>query len=342
LLLAGLAVGKVLSGICRVQGDMLQGFLERQHGFAEAVIPVWRRHFEASREQMETAVNQLSDRFGGIVDKLDVALHTATQETDAVESGGEGLVSVYARSSQDLSALIAVQQASMSSMEAMLAKVQGLDRFIAELQEMASDVARIAQQTNLLALNAAIEAARAGELGRGFAVVAKEFRMLSNQSGDTGRKIAEKVNVISAAIVDTCTVVRDSVAAEDNSLESAHSTIDRVLADFKGITEVFQRSSSTLQVESMSIQSEINNALVQLQFQDRVSQIMTQVLNNMDQLPLLLRQQRDDYAQTQVLKPLDSEAVLGELKKTYVMADQHVIHEGGQVAQKNTTDISFF
>jgi methyl-accepting chemotaxis protein len=342
LLLAGLVVGKYLAGVCRLQGDMLTGFLERQSGFAKTVIPVWRRHFESSREQMETAVNQLSDRFGGIVDKLDVALRTATQETDAVESGGEGLVSVYARSAHDLSALIAVQQASMSSMEAMLAKVQGLDRFIAELQDMAADVARIAQQTNLLALNAAIEAARAGELGRGFAVVAKEFRMLSNQSGDTGRRIAEKVNVISAAIVDTCTVVRDSVAAEDSSLESAHSTIDRVLADFKGITEVFQRSSNTLQDESMSIQSEINNALVQLQFQDRVSQIMTQVLKNMDQLPLLLQQQRDDYVQTQVLTPLDAEMVLGELKKTYVMADQHVIHEGGRVEQKSTTDISFF
>jgi len=137
-------------------------------------------------------------------------------------------------------------------------------------------------------------------------------------------------------------VVRESVTAEDNSLESARTTIDRVLSDFKGITEVFQRSSNTLQVESMSIQSEINNALVQLQFQDRVSQIMTQVLKNMDQLPQMLRQQRDDYAQTQVLTPLDPEAVLGELKKTYVMADQHVIHEGGQVKQKNTTDISFF
>jgi len=342
LLLAGVGLGQLLRGVGHGTTLDLPGFLQGQVSFAEQVVPVWRRHFESSREQMEAAINQLSERFGVIVDKLDYALKTATQETDAVSGGGNDLGSVFARSQRDLTALLSVQQASMASMEAMLAKVQGLDRFIAELQDMAADVARIAQQTNLLALNAAIEAARAGELGRGFAVVAKEFRMLSTQSGDTGRRIAEKANIIGGAIADTCTVVRDSVAAEDNSLESARSTVDRVLADFKGLTEVFQRSSNTLQDESMSIQVEVNNALVQLQFQDRVSQIMTQVLKSMDQLPPMLQQQREDFDQTQQLRPLDPEEVLTELQKTYVMEDQHIIHAGGKVEQKFNTDISFF
>ena len=146
----------------------------------------------------------------------------------------------------------------------------------------------------------------------------------------------------SAAITDTCTVVHDAVQAEDGSLQSVHGTIDRVLGDFRGVTEAFQRSSDLLQGESMSIQSEINNALVQLQFQDRVSQIMTQVMKNMDRLPEVLQQQHDDYAQTRTMQPLDPQQLLGELKSTYVMADQHVIHEGGRVEQKNTTDISFF
>jgi len=207
---------------------------------------------------------------------------------------------------------------------------------------MAFDVARIAQQTNLLALNAAIEAARAGELGRGFAVVAKEFRMLSNQSGDTGRKIAEKVKVISAAIVATCTVVRESVVAEDSSLESAHATINRVVADFRGITEAFQRSRDVLHGESLSIQSEVNQALVQMQFQDRVSQIMTQVVKNIERLPAVLQETQLTYAETGVLQAHDPQEMLTEMKKTYVMADQHVIHEGGKVTQSNSTDISFF
>ena len=316
-------------------------YLEGQTAYGADLVPVWNGHIESSRAQMEVAVNALSERFGGIVDKLEVALRTATQETDGME-GGDGLLALFAKAQQDLSALIEVQKASMGNMEQMLDKVQQLDRFVVEMQDMAADVARIAQQTNLLALNAAIEAARAGELGRGFAVVAKEFRMLSNQSGETGHKIAEKVKVISAAIVDTCSTVRESVVAEDGSLESAHATIDRVISDFKGITEAFQRSRDVLQGESLSIQAEVNEALVQLQFQDRVSQILTQVIKNIERLPAVLQEAQIAYAQSGVLTAHNSQDALSEMKKTYVMADQHVIHAGGKVVQSNATDISFF
>jgi len=318
-------------------------FLGAQVDFGDQVVPIWRNHIESSREQMESAVNALSLRFGGIVDKLDVALRTATQATDSVEGGGSDLVAIFDKSEQDLKALVAAQQASRGNMEAMLGKVQGLDRFVVELQDMAADVARIAQQTNLLALNAAIEAARAGELGRGFAVVAKEFRMLSNQSGQSGRKIAETVKVVSAAILDTCASVREAVIAEDQSLETAHTTIDQVMADFRNITEAFQRSSDLLQGESMSIQSEVNQALVQMQFQDRVSQIMTQVIKNVGRLPEVLEQQQQQFVQTGVLTAHDPQDFMDEMKKTYVMADQHVIHDGGKVSENTgATDISFF
>jgi methyl-accepting chemotaxis protein len=224
----------------------------------------------------------------------------------------------------------------------MLDKVQGLDRFVVELRDMAEDVARIAKQTNLLALNAAIEAARAGELGRGFAVVAKEFGMLSSQSGETGRKITEKVGIISGAIIDTCKLARDSVAAEGGSLQVVHATIDRVMSDFKGVTGVFQQSSDMLQTESMAIQVEVNQSLVEMQFQDRVSQILTQVNRNIDRLPQVLQEQSLSYQQTKVLPMPDPEALLTEMKSSYVMADQHILHEGGKVQHSDNTEISFF
>jgi methyl-accepting chemotaxis protein len=203
-------------------------------------------------------------------------------------------------------------------------------------------VAHIAHQSNLLSLNAAIEAARAGDLGRGFAVVAKEFRTLSNKSGETGKHIAEKVGLISAAIADACQVVEESAEARESRAQTSQETIARVLSDFNGITGALQRSSTLLKTESIAIQTEVNQALVQLQFQDRVSQIMTQVNKSIDSLPTILQEQLLAYQQTHQLQRLDSETLLQNLQKTYVMADQHIIHHGGKVAQKGTTDISFF
>lgn len=346
-----LALAVVVLGLAALLGYKLQAqrlgqqqhvasYLATQAQFGAAVVPVWQSHIEASRSQMEVAINTLSERFGGIVDKLDTALRSATTKTDSVQ--GSGVTAMFSRSETDLRAMVASQETSRASMTHMLDKVQGLDRFVVELKDMAFDVARIAQQTNLLALNAAIEAARAGESGRGFAVVAKEFRMLSNQSGETGRKIAEKVNTINTAIVDTCSMVRESVLAEDGSLDTVYATIDRVMTDFKDVTEAFQQSSDLLQTESMSIQVEVNQALVQMQFSDRVSQIMTQVNHHLARLPEVLQDQAQQFASTQVLQPLDADLLLDELKKTYVMADQHILHAGGTVQQSNTTDISFF
>ena len=319
----------------------VDAYLAGQVNFCEQVVPVWKAHIESSREQMERAISALSDRFGGIVDKLDTTLRTATQETDAHQQGG-GLAQVFSKSEVDLGALVQAQRDASHGLSAMLEKVQSLSQFIGEMQDMAADVARIAQQTNLLALNAAIEAARAGEHGRGFAVVAKEFHTLSAQSGQAGKRIAERVHLISNAIVETCKIVDQSVAHEDQSLADVEGTIARVLTDFRSLAEAFEHSSDLLQTESMSIQAEINDSLVQMQFQDRVSQILAQVHKNLDHLPETLQQHVQDYLDTRHLAPLDAESILVELKKTYVMADQHVLHEGGSVNYDKKSDISFF
>ena len=320
----------------------IDDYLNGQVNFGEQVVPVWKGHIESSREQMETAINTLSDRFGGIVDKLDDAVNTAGLEAKIIEDDELGLLAVFNRSERELGAVIATQKAAMSSMLNMLEKVQGLDSFIAELNSMAGNVTQIAHQSNLLSLNAAIEAARAGELGRGFAVVAKEFRTLSAKSGEIGRDITAKVDVISQAIAETCKVVEDSVAQRDTRVLATEATIERVLSEFKNITDALQRSSDRLKSESVGIKSEINLSLVQLQFQDRVSQMLNQVNTSIDRLPVVLREQLQNYQETHQLERLDSDSLLAELQKSYVMADQHVIHHGGKVEQKNTTDIQFF
>ncbi len=343
LLLLALVAGFKLKTSHQALRQSMERLMANQGHFGDEVAPVWSRHIESSREQMDTAISGLSERFAHIVDSLDAAVHSASLEAATLEDGDKGLVAVFNRAERDLGAVIASQNAAVSGMQAMLEKVEGLDRFTQELQDMAQDVAKIAQQSNLLSLNAAIEAARAGDLGRGFAVVAKEFRMLSNLSGDTGRNIAAKVGVISSAIADASSMVRESVEQRDGRVQASTSTISTVLQDFRSVTDALQRSSGLLKDESMSIQNEIGQALVQLQFQDRVSQIMGHVKSNIEQLPVFLHSHHDRYLQSGVLESLDPEVLLGALKKTYVMADQHAIHGGAMVSQASSdNEIRFF
>ena len=151
------------------------------------------------------------------------------------------------------------------------------------------------------------------------------------------------MGVISSAIADASSMVRESVEQRDGRVQASTSTISTVLQDFRSVTDALQRSSGLLKDESMSIQNEIGQALVQLQFQDRVSQIMGHVKSNIEQLPVFLHSHHDRYLQSGVLESLDPEVLLGALKKTYVMADQHAIHGGAMVSQASSdNEIRFF
>jgi len=342
---AGLALGKIDLRLQQNESQKnLDEFLVAQQDFGAQIAPVWAGHIGNSCEQMESAVSALAGQFAGIVTNLNNAVSAAGTATQSIENQGSetSLVAVFAHSEQKLSDVVSSQKKAMQGMATMLTKIQGLNQFIAELQEMVTEVGRIAAQANLLSLNAAIEATHAGKNGSGFTVVAHEFRMLSNQSAETGRNISKKVGLISDAIKATCQAAEASVKQEQGSGMESERLIESVLGDFRHVTGALLGSSSMLREESVRIQAEISNALVQLQFQDRVSQILTNVKGNIEHLPAFFEQHRQQCIDYQQLLPLDPVALLTELKASYAMIEQFHVHDGENAAPSSQTEITFF
>ena len=284
------------------------------------VLPVWSAHIEDSRQQMERAVAALTQRFAGIVDRLDQALRASSQD------GDRGLAGVFEHSDRELRGVLDSLTEAMASNGALHAEVQSLGRFVDELRQMAAEVADIAQQTNLLAINAAIEAAHAGIEGRGFAVLAQEVRKLSALSGETGQRMAGKVAIIGEAIGAARASAEASAKREADSALASDRAINGVLARFREVTEAMEASSTVLKQESAGIQAEIVDALVQLQFQDRVSQRMTHVRHNIERLPVLLAGSRRQFDDAGLLVPVDARTLLDELEGSYAMADERATH----------------
>jgi methyl-accepting chemotaxis protein len=286
----------------------------------QEVLPVWSAHIESSRQQMESAVGALTQRFAGIVDRLDQTLRSTSQH------GEQGLASVFEHSSRELNGVLESLAAAMASNGAMNEQVQSLGRFTSELQAMAEEVANIAAQTNILAINAAIEAAHAGVEGRGFAVLAQEVRKLSSMSGEIGRRMTEKVRVIGDAIGAARLSAETSAKREAASVVTSDAAIKEVLDRFRSVTEGMEASAEAIKQQSAGVQAEIVEALVQLQFQDRVSQRMTHVRHNIERLPSLLADSRAHFDHSGVLAPIDARSLLAELEGSYAMADERVTH----------------
>lgn len=329
LLAAGAASSVPVRRALRRERDGVADCLGSQRRFGAELAPVWVAQIESSRQQMDEAISALAQRFSGIVDKLDRAVQVSNSSAGNGGSGDAGLVGVFARSEQGLSRVVETLEQANRSKLGMVEQVHGLGAHVESLQRMAEDVALIAQQTNLLAINAAIEAAHAGDEGRGFAVLAQEVRRLSAQSGDNGRRIGELVNQVSVAISHTRAAADSSADSDRQSTAAAEAAISGVLGEFKAITEALVASGQLLRDESIGIQGEISEALVQLQFQDRVAQILGHVKANIERLPDTLDEPAQAFSRGEAPPPLSAASMLAELESSYAMADERKVHKTG-------------
>ncbi|MEW6662893.1 MAG: methyl-accepting chemotaxis protein [Bacillota bacterium] len=154
-------------------------------------------------------------------------------------------------------------------------KLEGsLTSFVKQIED-------IAYQTNLLALNAAIEAARAGSYGRGFSVVASEIRRLSDTTTETVKKIEKLAREISVAINNIAARLLgyiEEICSEQKRIEAnmaySKEKLQAVAADVLQVTHVL--------LDLLS--DEINNAMVNAQFQDYTRQQTEHVIAGLEDL----------------------------------------------------------
>ena len=308
----------------RARGEAEAGrYLASLHEVCTAVLPRWKRHIDISRQQTENAVTGLAREFHEISGKLECAVAASRSTAGSLAGGDAGMTGTIGAVREELLALVGSLRQVLDAKVAMLAEIRNLAAFTDELKRMAVDVASIAGQTNLLALNAAIEAARAGEQGRGFAVVADEVRKLSTQSGETGKQISRKVETVAAAIGSTLACADQLSAKDDEVVAGAETTIQRVIARFNDSAGTLVRTAGQLEQESSGVREQVSRVLVDLQFQDRVSQILTQIEQDIARLDVRLGEDRQVLSGGSLPQPIDSGGWLKQFESGYTTLEQH-------------------
>ena len=306
----------------------------------EKVLPVMRKQVETSREQTETAIIEMSGRFARIVARLNESVKAS--QNAVVSDGGSGVYETIAHSGKDLGSIVDALDHSNDVKRELHSKLAELKKYTVEMEEMATAVGKVAEKTNLLALNAAIEAARAGEHGRGFSVVADEVRNLSSMSGETGAKIVERIEML-VKTMDMVLETADKTTDEDQGvMSSSHETIANVLNRFEQLANALGKSTDILKEESEGIKSEVEDILVKLQFQDRTSQMLVHVVEDVDKLENLILDHRRRLAAGEDVEPVDVEAWFGEMMAGYTVEEERVNLSGEHNEQEHVKEIQFF
>ena len=319
--------------------DLNAYVLELERLFTQ-VVPILLRQVQTSRSHTEQEITVLTDRFASMANQLNAIISGTGHAED-----GRNVDTLFSESRTALTAVLGALNQIQTVEHAVTEEVRQLSSHTHQLDTMAKEVRKVAEQINLLALNAAIEAARAGENGRGFAVVADEVRKLAGFSSSTGEKISSAIEDINAAMVSTLKMSETSGSRDDIAIRNAEKSISKTLSDLEATLNIFKTDAKTLRSSSEQIRDEIFSVLTAFQFQDRVSQMLSHVENNLGSLHQAIEhnQQRGKERHADMI---DVEKTLASMELKYTMPEELINHNtamgGGRQIAKSDNDLTFF
>lgn len=323
--------------------DLMQAYVVSLENLCKQSLPIIQRNVETSNNKTEESVTELSQAFSNLAVQLEDVISTSQNRSENL-GDGQGMSSLFTESRGSLQTVIDSLESSLALENRLLSEVESLATHAEQLNEMAGDVGQIADQINLLALNAAIEAARAGEHGRGFAVVADEVRKLASMSAETGQQMREKVANIDEAVTDTLKQAENSIAHNQEAVDDGKSTIETVFGKLQGTIEVLQDDSSSLRACGTDIREEISKVLISFQFQDRVSQILGRVREDLSSIVNHVDKAKSRRVAGSI-EPVDYQVHAEEMAASYTTEEQAFNHSNNIAHQGNTDseeEVTFF
>jgi methyl-accepting chemotaxis protein len=233
--------------------------------------------------------------------------------------------------------------------------VYSLDDVVADLgqvEQLITDVERINKQTNLLALNARIEAARAGDAGKGFGVVAHEVQELSKSMNAIAERMRGGIGQVATGIRSSHAAVRESANVDMTDLIVAREEIVKLMqaliAQYQGLTQTI---SGAMEI-SREAATVISRSVVDLQFQDRATQRLQNVIDALSTLQAALESMQSDSAAASGLpdgapdeawlRGLIAQRSLGEMRERFIAAmllDGEVPPEAPAVAASGDVEL---
>lgn len=231
-----------------------------------------------SARNVELASQDLTDRFKMLADSANTQsemVQTLIASIGTIPLKGKTVtidefIGLFSKTLDDsISKMLHVSQKALSMVHSMGNAIKTLK----EIETFCSQIQNITKQSNLLALNALIEAARAGESGRGFGVVAGEVKTLSKEIAALSDTMSTRTAIIMKSLTDSFAVLNEVAATDMSGNITGKDTLEALMQGLMRQSEESARVMRESSASSQSISHAIRGMIVNLQFQDRNSQI---------------------------------------------------------------------
>jgi methyl-accepting chemotaxis protein len=300
-----------------------------------------------SASEVENSTSDLSTNFqnlaqstgrqSGVIDKL-IHMVNHLEHNDGAISLADFMSMMEHNISDTISKIVNISENAMTlafAMEDVVEQLDGIEQFVQKVN-------KINKETRMLALNATIEAARAGDAGHGFAVVANEVKEVSMQVDSMANEMQTQITQISKTLRAGRETLGKVAGMDLSSNITARSKLDELM---KAMLKQNEKITSTMQESSeviKQISGQIAYMTVGIQFQDRNTQIIDNVIN------LLLSIREHEMSPSENELPDNAQAALEQLtNKITLSAFKNMIFEkaaskGIEVSHSNSSNISIF
>ncbi len=300
------------------------------------VIPVWSKQVEVTREAANDGLAKLLDSFGQMGTALDSLLQNLSHFQPNVAPGELGsAVQAHSREHNGaLTTLMAASQRAFDQRDAAAAELSRCADALDELRQVGKTAREVSKHTRLVAFNAAIEANRLGRENAGAQAVANETRMLAGRMAEIGEQIERLI----ARLMASLTFARRELDVADTTPDELRLEIElharQALTAMLGSLGASLQGSGAVQESSALLRRQVDDAFVEFQFGDRLSQMLSIVANDM-------RNFADWVAAHPRATQSDAAEWLLALESSYTMEEQRSQHHGNVHIDRGS-EVEFF